>query len=258
MNRPSKKDTPLKRLAAGALSGAFWLAVWALVSRWVGAELLLPNPAQVLKAMAGLVTKDETWRAVGMTIARMLAGFAVGAFGGAVVAVASWKSAAARWIFSPAMKVIRATPVVSFIILIWLWFSSGKVPVVIAALMAAPVVWSAVAQGLDGVDGALVEMGRAYRFSKWKMARLIYLPSMEGEVTAACRTALGLSWKAGVAAEVLCRPKWAMGTEVYGAKLALESAELFGWTILVVGCSFLVEGALGRLLARKGRRKHGA
>lgn len=254
MNAPERKTAKREKALALVTAAVFWIGLWALASRRVGSELLLPSPGNVLRALWALAGQAESWKNVGYTLGRMGASFLLGAGGGILVAAASAAAKPVKWIFDPMMKIIRATPVVSFIVLIWLWFRADWVPVVIGALMAAPVVWMATAQSMEAVDEKLLEMARAYRFTRWKTIRLIYLPSMAPAVMAACRTALGLSWKAGVAAEVLCRPKIAMGSQVYNAKLALESGELFAWTALVVACSFLVEGALGWLMNRVGRR----
>ena len=64
---------------------------------------------------------------------------------------------------------------------------------------------------------------------------------------------LGLAWKAGIAAEVLCTPKASIGKMVYDAKVYLESAEVFAWTLVVVLLSLLLEKILGSLLER-GKR----
>ena len=61
---------------------------------------------------------------------------------------------------------------------------------------------------------------------------------------------LGLAWKAGVAAEVLCLPKNAIGAQVYYAKIYLETPSLFAWTLAVIALSFLLEWAVGLLLRR--------
>ena len=59
-----------------------------------------------------------------------------------------------------------------------------------------------------------------------------------------CRSALGFAWKAGVAAEALCRPRRAMGTAIWNAKTYLETADLFAWTAAVVLLSIAVEKLL--------------
>ena len=93
-------------------------------------------------------------------------------------------------------------------------------------------------------------MGRAYRFGRWKTVRLIYAPSVLPYFASGCHTAMGLAWKAGVAAEVLCVPKLAIGTQVYFSKIYLETPSLFAWTIVVVALSFLLERVIGGLLRR--------
>ena len=70
-----------------------------------------------------------------------------------------------------------------------------------------------------------------------------------------CATGLGLAWKAGVAAEVLCQPKLAIGTQLYRAKITLETPDLFAWTLVVIALSFVLEYALGLVFARLGGGK---
>ncbi len=227
-----------------ALPLVLWLGVWQFAAWRVGQSLLLPGPWEVLTRLFALAGTGEFWATCLVSLGRVFLGGALGALlGMAVAALSAWK-APIGWALSPLMKIVRATPVASFILLIWLWCSATWVPVVIAALMSAPVVWSAAAQGIESVDETLLELARAYRFDTWKTARLIYIPSARGAVVAGCRTAMGLAWKAGVAAEALSRPRLALGSQVYNAKVYLETPDLFAWTAAVVVLSFLLERAL--------------
>lgn len=242
-------------LCRGVLPLALWLGLWQALSARVGLALLLPSPWQVLEALGQLCPTALFWQSALATLCRIFLGGAAGVLAGTAVAVLSAWWAPADWVLTPMMKIVRATPVASFIVLIWLWAKAGWVPVVIAGLMSAPVVWAAVGQGIRGTDPALLEMAGAYRFSPWKRLGLLYVPSVLPAFMTGCRTALGLAWKAGVAAEVLCRPRWALGTQVYNAKLAMETAHLFAWTAVVVILSFLVEKALWALWRRWDRRE---
>ena len=150
----------------------------------------------------------------------------------------------------PAVRVIRATPVASFILLVILWFPTGQVPVVVSALMVLPVVWGNVKRGVAQTNPLLLEAARVYRFGRWKTVRLVYIPSVLPYFASGCHTALGLAWKAGVAAEVLCVPRLAIGTQVYFSKIYLETPALFAWTLVVLALSFLLEQGLGALLGR--------
>ena len=69
----------------------------------------------------------------------------------------------------------------------------------------------------------------------------------------ACRTALGLAWKSGIAAEVLTVPALSIGKMLYESKLYLETVDLFAWTVMVIACSLLIEKVLMAAVARLGR-----
>ena len=129
----------------------------------------------------------------------------------------------------------------SFILLVYLWVTRANIPGVIAGLMVLPVIWGNMTAGLAGVDGQLLEMARAYRFGRGKTLRLIYLPSLWPHFSSGLLTAFGLAWKSGVAAEVLCPPKYAIGSRIQQARTALEIPDLFAWTLVLIVLSLVLE-----------------
>lgn len=246
-----------KKLILLLLPPAFWLGVWqicaVLVERSVsgrGNELLLPYPATVLAALMRLSRQSAFWHTVLASFGRILAGLAWGTAAAAVLAGLTFLSPLAYRLLSPAVRVIRATPVASFILLVLLWTGRTMVPVIISGLMVLPVVWENLSRGLEEVDPQLLELARAYRFSPSRLLRLIYLPSLRPYFLSAVTTAMGLAWKSGAAAEVLCLPKQAIGTQIYNSKLYLEIPDLFAWTVVVVALSLLLEKLLHALLRR--------
>lgn len=48
---------------------------------------------------------------------------------------------------------------------------------------------------------------------------------------------LGLCWKAGIAAEVIGIPDGSIGERLYEAKVYLQTADLFAWTLVIVALS---------------------
>jgi len=154
-------------------------------------------------------------------------------------------------LLSPAIRVLRATPVVSFILLIYLWVTRSHIPSLIAGLMVIPVIWSSLSSGLANIDGQLLELAGAYRFSRWKTFRLIYLPSLRSHFSSGFLTSFGLAWKSGVTTEVICSPKFAIGTQLKRARDAIETPELFAWTFVIIVLSLLLEALLKRLLKNR-------
>lgn len=248
---PDRLDRALSLL----LPPAFWLGVWQL-GAWLvelhvegrGNELLLPYPATVLLALFRLARSPEFWWTALASLARIAAGMAGGAVLGGLLAALTCTSPWCRRLFAPVIRIVRATPVVSFILLVLLWTGRDQVPAVIAGLMVLPVVWENLTQGIRATDGQLLELARAYRFSRWKTVRLVYLPSLRPHLRSAAATAMGLAWKSGVAAEVLCLPRLGIGAQISRAQQTFETADLFAWTAVVILLSLLMERALTRLI----------
>ena len=237
------------------LPAVFWLAVWWLASLIVGKELLIPSPPLVVRTLLELVVTGAFWRYTALTLLRIMLGLLLGIVLGIVTALLTNRLSLLHALLAPAVRVVRATPVASFIILVLLWVANGRVPVVISALVVLPVIWESTAAGLWSVDKNLLEFARAYRLTRLDTWRSIVIPSMLPQLAAAVCTAIGLAWKSGVAAEVLCLPKAAVGTQVYFSKLYLDTPALFAWTLVVVALSLTVERIARRLLL--GRKEGG-
>ena len=60
--------------------------------------------------------------------------------------------------------------------------------------------------------------------------------------------ALGMSWKSGIAAEVIGIPTGSVGERLYQAKVYLDTSELYAWTLAILLISMLFEKGLVALL----------
>ena len=242
-----------KSLQKWLLPLAFWLGVWSLAAACIGQSILLPSPLAVGRKMLQLAAGPQFWQITAASLGRIVLGLAAGGVLGVGLAGLTRSFRWADLLISPALRVVRATPVVSFILLVLLWTRRDLVPAVIAAMMVTPVIWGGVSQGLGEVDPKLLEMAKMCRFSRSKTILLVHIPSVWPYLLSALTTGMGLAWKSGVAAEVLCTPKRAIGTQMQYARSAIDNPALFAWTILVVALSLALEGLLYALLRRGGR-----
>ena len=232
----------------------FWLLVWELLALRVGSGLLLPGPAPVAGRTLELIVSARFWRITGVSLARILCGVAAGVALGTVTAALTARFAALRALLSPLLTAVKATPVASFIILSLIWMGRDIVPGFIAFLMVLPMVWTNVSAGAAQTDPLLLETARVFGFPAWKTCRLVYVPSCAPYFVSACRAALGLGWKAGIAAEILTVPRSSIGRMLYESKLYLETTDLFSWTLVVILCSLVIEKALMAAVGRLGGR----
>lgn len=88
----------------------------------------------------------------------------------------------------------------------------------------------------------------------------IYLPALVPYLISGCRIALGMSWKSGAAAEVIGLPEHSIGEHLYMAKIYLETADLFAWTLVIILVSAVFEQMvlflISRLCPQRGETTH--
>ena len=241
-------STRSKKLLTGLGVLIFWITLWYLAALKVGKELILPSPLAVLNSLSKLIVTKEFWQAAFTTILRIITGYLLGVLLAVVLAVATCSSGLLKALLTPIIKVVRATPVASFIILALLWMGKSRVPVLMAMLMVAPVIWENVTTQYENIDKDLLEMAQAYRFTRWQKLRYIYVPAILPGFLAGCVTSMGLAWKSGIAAEVLAQPANAIGTNLYYSKIYLETANLFAWTMVVIILSMCIEKIITKVI----------
>lgn len=222
---------------------AFWILVWKAASLLAGERLalFLPGPERVLCKWWEMLFQADFLRAVGYSLLRIFEGFVLGAVVGAALGVVTAYCKPVHALLSPLMRMIRAVPVVSFIILVFVFLQVDRIPVFICFLMVMPLVWQSMQDGLTETDGKLLEMSRVYGLGQWKTLWFVRLPAALPGLITTCVSALGLAWKSGVAAEVISAPDFSLGYEITTAKSDLAYDELFAVTLTVVLLSLIFE-----------------
>ena len=240
----------------GLLAAGFYLACWQGAAWVLDQPLWVPAPGTVFLRLAALMATSGFWLSLAASMGRVALAFSVGMVLGVALAIATCRFGWVRTLATPLLSVLRAAPVSSFIILALVWMGSAVVPIFTGLIMTLPIVWANVTEGIEGCDPSYFEMARVFGLSRGKRLRYLYLPQVAPAFAAACVTAMGLTWKAVIAAEVLGTPKMAIGSAIYSSKIYLETADLFAWTLVVILLSVVFERffarALGRFMAKMG------
>lgn len=249
MTASTSRDKLLKKVTYIIISAVFWTALWDFLSYKVGKELLLPSPAATFLRLFELAKTKAFWEATITSLVNTLSGFVYGVIAGTILAIITALLKSADILLSPINIISRATPVASFIILALVWIENTEVPSFIAFLMVTPIVWNALKTAILKVPPELKEMAGCYRIPLAKKILHLYVPSVLPQYVTALVTSMGLSWKAGIAAEVLCRPNGSIGDLIYESKLYLETADLFAYTATVIILSLIIETAFKAALS---------
>ena len=242
------------------LIALFWLAVWQGLAALVHNRIFLAGPAETLSALVRLLPTLSFWRTVGYSCARVLTGFVLAGLAGLGLAALGHRLPVVGELLSPILRLMRAVPVASFVILALLWAGSRRLTAVVVFLIVLPVIYAGARAGLSQADPAMLEVARVFRVGPGRRLWHIYRPALLPHLASALGVAVGLAWKSGVAAEVIGVCSDSIGERLYMSKLYLETDQLFAWTAVIVALRWLSEKLLARLLERwtPGGRKGGA
>ena len=244
-NRKHNESKALRIFSAGLA-----LILWQIAAVALNNRLLLVGPIQVAERLGALLLEKGTWQAIFFTFSRIGLGFLL-AFGAALLlAILSAAFPWAEVLLRPYVLAIQSVPVASFIVIALLWLSGKRLSTFISFLMVLPVLYSNSLQGLQNADGQLKEMARVFRIPFYRQIPGIYLPALAPSLKAGCRVALGMCFKSGVAAEVIAVTSHSIGGMLYDAKVYLEIADLFAWTVIIVFLSLCFEKVFLWLLDR--------
>lgn len=246
----------LLKILKAALVAAFWIGVWYFISLWVNREILVPSPQKTLETFISLFATEKFRTALVKSLLRILVGFLLALVFGCVGAVLSYRFKFFEELFTPLLNLVRAVPVASFIILALVWIKTNSLPVFISFFMVLPIIWDNMLHGMRGVETAALEAAAVDGAGKWRQIFYIVLPNLAPAFLSSAVTGLGFAWKAGIAAEVICRPPESLGNMLASAKNYLESAEVFAITATVIVLSLVFETLL-KYLYRLWAKKHG-
>lgn len=223
-----------------------WLLVWQLVSMLVGNEILLVGPVEALGSLLGMLTEGTFWQACIGSVLRISLGFFLGLVIGIFLAIFCYRYQIAEEILSPVMTLLKAVPVASFVVLFLIWWSSAYLATVISFCITLPNLYINTLEGMKSTDKKLLEMAKVFKIAKTDSFFYIYRPALKPFWDSAIALAAGMSWKSGVAAEVIGLPVNAIGEQLYMSKIYLDTAGVLAWTVVVillsVGFERLVKG----------------
>ena len=219
----------------------FWILVWQIAAMAINQDIILVSPIQAIQTLFGFLQLRDFWMSVGLSLLRIFMGGALAFVLGILLAFLSFKNVVIRYLLEPLISTIKSIPVASFVILLLVWIRTPYLSISISFLMALPILYVAVLEGLLAIDQQLIEMADVYHIFGWRRIKAIYLSQLLPSLKAATSLAMGFCWKSGIAAEVIGLPSFSIGEHLFNAKIYLDIPALFAWTLVVIALSALGE-----------------
>ena len=220
---------------------AIWLIIWQIVSLCVDNSILLVGPVETLSVLLGKIAEISFWKTVLMSMARIVAGFLAGWGLGLLLAAFSSHFGWLEAFLKPAILLMKTVPVASFVVLFLIWFRTDILAVAISISVVLPNVYLNTLEGIKSTDVKLLEMAKVHGVHPIDKFLYIYRPALKPFWDSCMKISIGMSWKSGVAAEVIGTPDFSIGEELYMSKIYLDTAGVLAWTGLIIAISLLCE-----------------
>jgi sulfonate transport system permease protein len=191
------------------LAGQRWVSPLAMLLLWEGASragLIPPNilaaPSTVLHSLWVLIVSGDLASNLAVSLARVLAGLAIGVTAGSVLALAAGLSRLGEGLVDPPLQMLRTLPALALTPLFIVWFGIGETPkIALIALGVAFPIYLNLYNGIRGVDVKLMEAGRTLGLSSWQLVCEVVLPGALPSFLVGFRYALSVSILVLVVAE---------------------------------------------------------
>lgn len=229
------------RLLQIVVAVVVWLCIWQLVAFAVGMDLLLAGPLQTFQALLQLFVSGEVVTTVLWSFLRIACGFVLAYATALLLAYSAWRHTTLEMFLHPALLAIKSTPVVCIVVMLLIWFGAPWVSLCCVLLVVLPATYFAALEGFRALDSQRLRMLKLYRVDSLHQFGAYIWPALQSYLHASAKMTVGMSWKAGVAAELIGSPAGSIGERIYQAKIVLETADVFAWTIVIVLLAYICE-----------------
>ncbi|MDC7233959.1 MAG: ABC transporter permease [Spirochaetales bacterium] len=201
----NKVHRVLKVLALKGLVPCLIILLWMAASRgeWVH-PYLLPSPLRVLNAAWDLLTRGELLRHLGVSLRRVLGGFALTMFFAFPLSILIHFFGWLKNLLKGTLEFLRSIPPLSAVPLLILWFGIGEASKTAVIVMASffPVFLN-VLGGLNNVDENWEELSLSLELKKTDYLKDILIPSALPSILTGIQLGISYSWRALMGAEMI-------------------------------------------------------
>lgn len=224
--------------------------VWEGLSALIQSDIIIVSPRVTIARLFALAQTVNFWKSIDTSLVRILYGFSLALGTGVVFASLSVKFKLFYRLILPAINVINAVPIASFTILALMAFHSSNLSIFVAFVTVLPVIFYNTHKGIESTDPKLLEMANVFNVPPRKKIFYIYLKTVAPYVASGANAGIGFAWKSGIAAELIGVVSGSIGANLHTARIFLNTADLFAWTIAIVLLSYLMEKAFKLFFGR--------
>jgi len=219
----------------------FWLLVWEGANALIPSNIIIVSPRVTFARLFQLAVTAEFWYTIGTSLERIMHGFLLALGVGVLLALISARFKLFYQLVLPAVNVINATPIASFVVIAIMAVGTANLSHFVSFVTVLPIVFFNTYKGIVSTDPMLLEMANVFNVPLWKRVVYIYFKTTAPYIVAAAQVGIGFAWKSGIAAELIGLVRGTIGFSLHTARSFLLTADIFAWTITIILLSYLME-----------------
>lgn len=217
-----------------------FIALWDFGNQIYG-NLVLPSPLETFTTLLSLIQDTEIQGEIKTTIYRAFSGFFISFIIGTCLGLFAGLFATASIMSRPIVTILVGMPPIAWIVLAMIWFGMGDTTVIFTVVVASfPIVFVGALQGTRTIEGDLKEMVDSFNLSFFQKFSNLYFPHIFSYVFPAWVSALGMSWKIVVMAELLSTND-GIGASLAIARSHLDTPTALALVVIMISTLLIIE-----------------
>lgn len=233
------------------LSITILLLAWQLLAMLVRLPDLVPSVPRLLSTLAALFASGSFYQSVMATVLRGTIGMSISLMAAVGVSFLFYKCEWMYELFRPLLAIMRAIPIISFILLALIFLNAESIPLIIAFLTMFPLLTENLTKGIRSRRKELSIMARQFKIGRWNRLTQVTYPQLKPFLYSGLASASGFGWRAIIMGEVLAQCSPGIGGEMKQAQVFIAVPELIAWTVIAILISYLFDRGISRLAKRR-------
>jgi len=217
-----------------------FIALWDLANQIYG-YLVLPSPIETFKELINLLNDPYMQQEIKTTLYRASLGFAISTLIGSILGLLAGFFVTASMMSRPIVTILVGMPPIVWIVLAMIWFGMGDQTVVFTVAIASfPIIFIGALQGTRTLDGDLNKMADSFKVPFFMKFTDLYFPHIFSYLFPAWVSALGMSWKIVIMAELLATSD-GLGAALAVARSQLDTPLVLALVVVMIGSLMFIE-----------------
>lgn len=237
----------MKRFTLGAFSVCLVLLAWTIYARSIDNPLAFATPLAVFRDLQSLLFDVTTYQTIGISLGRLLSAMFLSGLVGVLSGLLAGRFQSFDYFLHPVVSALRTLPIASIIVILWIIFATSTALYAIAFLMLFPIFHEATKQGVRHIEPSLIDALTLEPFRPIGHFIHIFLPLSASYIKTAALQSFGLGFKVLIMAEFIMQPADGVGIALYKSSLAINSARMLSWTLMIIVIAVGIEVLVGKL-----------